>query len=317
MARYLEISSTLAAQVRSRQLSPGAEVPGVRILAAQMKVTPSTVSRAYAHLERAGVLAVEPRRRTRVAAGGYAAALRLLHGERVFRLAGSDDPALHILLAGVPRGVTLTAARGSFPALRALVAGEADGAAIHLRDHDGQYNASFAEALLRGRDPHLIPLWRREQGIVVPRGNPRRVTDPADCAGLRIARREAGSGTRVLVDQLMLAAGVDPDDLRGPCFPSHLEIALAVAAGIADVGFAVRGSAAQLNLEFVPLLWESYDLVLPCDALGSVEPLLLALRSRTVSAAISALPGYELAPSSEPQRLDRELAVVGAAAPRS
>jgi molybdate-binding protein len=304
MTRYLEISAALAAQVRARQLEPGDEVPAVRVLAAQQGVTPSTAARAYAHLERAGVLSGEPRRRTRVAREGYIAALRLLHGEQVFRLAGSDDPALQIVVGAVPRGVTLTADRGSFAALRALVAGEADGAAIHLRHHDGGYNAPFARALLADRDPHLIPLWRREQGLVVHAGNPHAVAGPGDCMGLRVARREQGAGTRVLGDQLLRGAGVDPDAVHGPEFRSHLEIALAVAAGIADVGFAVRGVAQQLQLEFVSLEWEPYDLVLPGEALGAVEPFLIALRDRGVRAAVAALPGYDLAEQVEPQRLE-------------
>ena len=302
--RYVEISDSLAAQVRSRQLLPGADVPAVRVLAAQLGVTPSTVGRAYAHLEQAGVLAVQPRRRTRVAPDGYIAALRLLHGERIFRLAGSDDPALQMVLAAVPRGVTLTGARGSFPALRALVGGEADGAAIHLRHHNGEYNAPFAQALLRGRDPHLVPLWRREQGFVVAPGNPHRISDAGDCAHRRLARREPGSGTRVLGDQLLIAAGIDPDDVRGPQFRSHLEIALAVASGIAEVGFAVRSAAKDLHLDFVSAAWEHYDLILPGEALGTAEPFLTALRSRAVRTMLTALPGYELAPSPEPRRLD-------------
>lgn len=275
----------------------------MRVLAAQMGVTASTAARAYTHLEQAGVLVVEPRKRSRVAPQGYIAALRLLHGEQVFRLAGSDDPALQIVLAAVPRGVTLTPARGSFPALRALVAGEADGAAIHLRHHSGEYNAPFARALLRGRDPHLVPLWRREQGIVAASGNPHAVAGPADCRALRVAQREQGAGTRVLSDQLLIAAGVDPERLRGPEFRSHLEIALAVATGVADVGFAVRGAAAALDLEFVAMGWESYDLIVPGDALGAIEPLLLALRSRQVRDSIGALPGYEVAETPAPQRL--------------
>ena len=312
MTRYLEISTALAAQVRARQLQPGAEVPAVRVLAAQLGVTASTVARAYRHLEQAGVLAVEPRRRTRIAREGYVAALRLLHGDQVFRLAGSDDPALRVVLAAVPRGVVLTAARGSFAALRALVAGEADGATLHLRHHSGVYNAPFAQALLAGRDPHLIPLWRREQGIVVHAGNPHGVTGPTDCTGLRVARREQGAGTRVLGDQLLRDGGVDPDTVHGPEFPSHLEIALAVAAGIADAGFTVRGVAEQLQLEFVPTVWEAYDLVLPGDALSAAEPFLLALRDRTVRAAVAALPGYVLAEQVQPQRLEVTAASVAA-----
>lgn len=304
MTRYLDISSRLVDQVLCRQLRPGAELLSVRAYAAQVGATASTISRAYGHLAEAGVLVVESRRRARVAPEGYLAALRLQQGERIFRLAGSDDPALQILLGHAGRTVVLTASRGSFAGLRALAAGDADGAAIHLRHHSGGYNAPFAGALLRGRDPHLLRLWRRQQGLVVPRGNPGGITTAGDLIGRRAAKREAGAGTRVLLDQLLAAAGAPADAITGPEFTSHLEVALAVAAGIADAGLAVGVAAAQLDLDFVPLTWEHYDVVLPGDALGAAEPLVAAVRDRRVHAAIQRLPGYDLEHAGQLLRLD-------------
>lgn len=304
MTRYLDISSRLADQVLSRQLRPGAELLSVRAYAAQVGATASTISRAYAHLAEAGVLVVESRRRARVAPEAYLAAMRLRQGERVFRLAGSDDPALQVLLDSAGRTVALMASRGSFSGLRALSAGDADGAAIHLRHQGGVYNVPFAAALLRGRDPYVLRLWRRQQGLIVPRGNPRRLASAADLSGLRVARREPGAGTRILLDQLVNAAGAGPHGISGPEFTSHLEIALAVAAGIADVGLGVGVAAAQLDLEFVPLVWEEYDVVLPADALGAAEPLVAAARDRRVHAAVRALPGYDLAEAGHLLRVD-------------
>lgn len=306
MTRYLDISFRLADQVLSRQLRPGAELLSVRAYAAQAGATASTISRAYAHLAEAGVLVVESRRRARVAPDGYLAAMRLRQGERLFRLAGSDDPALQIVLGSAGRTVVLSASRGSFAGLRALAAGDADGAAVHLRHVDGEYNAPFAEALLRGRDPHLLRLWRREQGLVVPRGNPGRITGARDLVGRRVAKREPGAGTRVLLDQLLAAEGASADAVSGPEFTSHVEIALAVAAGVADAGLALGVAAAQLDLDFLPLAWEHYDIVLPGDALGAAEPLVGAIRDPRVHAAIRMLPGYDLEDAGRLVRLSAD-----------
>lgn len=271
----------------------------MRSLAAHVGASASTVVRAYAHLADVGVLEVEPRRRARIAADGHAAAMRVRDGERVFRLAGSDDPALRLLLQAAGRSVLVTASRGSFGGLRALAAGDADGAAVHLRDAGGVYNASFAQALLRGRNPHLLRLWRREQGLIVPLGNPLGLRVPADLNRRRVAKREDGAGTRVLLEQLIRAEGLDPDGVSGPEFGSHLEIALAVASGTVDAGLAVRAAATSLNLDFVPLLWEHYDVVFSGELLGAVQPLAQAARDADVRAAIGALPGYDLSRAGE------------------
>ncbi len=158
----------------------------------------------------------------------------------MFRLAGSDDPALQLLLGRVGPAVVPVGTRGSFHGLRALARGDADGAAIHLR----HYNAPYARALLRDQRPHLLHLWRREQGLIVPAGNPHHITGSADLVGRLVARREPGAGTRVLLDQLLIATGTSPHTIHGPQLGSHLEIALAVASGIADAALGLRASAA-------------------------------------------------------------------------
>ncbi len=114
-----------------------------------------------------------------------------------------------------------------------------------------------------------------------------------------MARRAPGTGTRVLLDRLLLDAGLDPDALRGPEFGSHLEVALAVAAGIVDAGLGARSAAAALDLRFVPVTWEEYDLVLPADALDPAAPLVAAVRSTEVRTAVEALGGYDTARSGE------------------
>ena len=113
-----------------------------------------------------------------------------------------------------------------------------------------------------------------------------------------MARRAPGTGTRVLLDRLLLDADLDPDALRGPEVGSHLEVALAVAAEIVDAGLGARSAAAALDLRFVPITWEDYDLVLPEDALDPAAPLITAVRSSAMRAAVEALGGYDTARSA-------------------
>lgn len=306
MTRYLEIGTDLARKVRSGDLPPGAELPAVRGFARELGATSSTIVRAYRHLADAGVITLADRRRAQVATDGPIAAARLLESDRVFRLAGSDDPALQLLLSHVGPVVIPVGTRGSFHGLRALARGDADGAAIHLRHYSGVYNAPYARALLRDRHPHLLHLWRREQGLIVPAGNPHQIAGPADLPGRLVARREPGAGTRVLLDQLLIAAGVAPPTVSGPELGSHLEIALAVASGIADTGLGLRVPVTDLGLDFIPLAWESYDIALPGTALGAVRSLITAVTDPSVQAAIAALGGYDLTRAGTLQPVDAD-----------
>lgn len=283
MTRHIDIAEELLAAIASGELAPGAAMPSVRALASERGTTPSTVGRAYAQLAAAGAIVGAPRRRARVAANGAVAARRRLHGERVLRLAGSDDPLLDLVAAGVER----LPGRGSFSGLTALWRGDAQAATLHLGD-----NAPFAARVLAGRRPVLVSLWRREQGIVVPAGNPRGIGDVEDLVRVRTALRRSGTGTRALMDRALRARGADPDAVRGPVFDSHLEVALAVAAGIADAGVAVRGAA--VGLDFVPLAWEPFDLALGAGVLDDAAPLLAALGEPGLGRTAAELGGYDL-----------------------
>jgi molybdate-binding protein len=294
VTRYLDLSSELARAVVAGDLMPGTELPSVREHANAKATTAATASRAYRYLAEHGVLQVEPRRRARVSPGAPAAARRLLGGTPVFRLAGSDDPAMSLLLRHLGERVVPVPSRGSLAGLAAVASGAADGATAHLRHHTGTYNAPFAKAVLRGKDPVLVHLWRREQGLLLPAGNPRAIADVRQVRGLRVAKRVAGTGTRVLLDHALAAAGVAPDRVTGPEFGSHLKVALAVAVGAADTGLAVRAAAMDLDLDFLPVAWEDYDLVLPAAALDAATPLLDAVHDPFVRAEIAALGGYDL-----------------------
>jgi molybdate-binding protein len=303
VTRYREISTELAGRIGAGDVAEGTELPGVRELAQRFGTTASTIGRAVRTLADAGVIITADRRRTRVAHDGAVAARRFLHGERVFRLAGSDDPALDVVSRGLGRVLQSVGTEGSFGGLRAVRQGRADGAAVHLLHHSGRYNAPFARGLLRGLRPHLIHLWRREQGLLVPPGNPRGLASPADLAGLRVAKRRFGTGTRVLLDRLLLEAGHDPDAVAGPETGSHLETALSVASGVVDTGLGVRSVARDLDLDFVPLVSEEYDVVLRGDALDAAAPLVAALLDPATRAAVTALGGYDVSRTGQVEDL--------------
>jgi molybdate-binding protein len=299
VARYHDLTATLAARIAGGELAPGASLPSIRELAATERTTATTVARAYRELADAGAIVVEPRRAARVSPGAELAARALLREGAVFRLAGSDDPALSMLLAELPDTMLAVGASGSYRGLAALWSGRADGASLHLRHRSGEYNAPFARGVLAGRDPVLVHLWRREQGLLVPPGNPRGVEGIGDLAELRVVRRPAGTGTRTLLDRLLLDDDVDPDGISGPTVELHLDVALAVATGEADAGLGLRSAATPMELDFVPLAWEPFQVATTREQSGGLAPLLTALADPATSERIVALGGYDVGGAGE------------------
>jgi molybdate-binding protein len=294
MAIYRQVSEQIAGQVESGILPPGARLPSIRDAARVYATTTATVGRAYRELADAGVIDVRDRALSTVAASGRAAARRLLTGQVTLRLAGSDDPALDVAMRATGASVVTVGERGSFQGLTRLWRDTADAAAIHLPHRSGVANKPFAATVLRGRQPVIVHLWRREQGWLAAPGNPDRISGPADLRRLRIARRRFGTGTRVLLDRLLAQSGIPPEQVSGPEASSHLEVAMTVATGQADTGLSVRAAAAVLDLEFIPSVWEDFDLILSGAMLPAAEPLIATLRDPGVQTAVAALGGYDI-----------------------
>jgi molybdate-binding protein len=294
MAIYRQVTELIAGQVESGVLPPGSCLPSIRDTARSYDTTTATVGRAYRELADAGVIDLRNRARSTVAAEGATAARRLLSGQVTLRLAGSDDPALDIALRTTGASVLTVGERGSFQGLTRLWRGTADAAAIHLPHRSGIANKPFAATILRDRKPAIIHLWRREQGWLTPPGNPDRISGPADLRRLRIARRRFGTGTRVLLDQLLTQSGIPPERVTGPEASSHLEVAMTIATGQADTGLGVRAAADALELEFIPSVWEDFDLILSGAMLPVAEPLIATLRDPGVQTVVAALGGYDI-----------------------
>jgi putative molybdopterin biosynthesis protein len=193
----------------------------------------------------------------------------------------------------------VTIAMGSLEGLIALRQGLGHVAGCHLLDPEtGDFNRSYARALFPGRALQLITLAHREQGLILPPGNPRafRGLDEAAAGGARIVNRNRGSGTRVWLDRLLAGAGVDPADVAGyeREVATHEQAARAVADGTADVALGIFAAARAQGLDFVPLMEERYDLVTPTPVYesGLMAPLLALLDDEGFKRSVDDLGGY-------------------------
>jgi len=218
---------------------------------------------------------------------------------------GNDDP----ILAALARRLALEQQPVRFapqpmcslPALIAMHERRAQIAGIHLLDVDsGEYNAPYVKHLLPEEAMVLIQLARREQGLMLAPGNPKGIRGVRDLArrGVRLANRQRGAGTRLLLHHLLNRARVDSSRIRGyhSELPTHAAVAAQVAAGTADVGPGVRAAAAAHGLDFVPLGEERYDLAIPRRLFESrgLRPLLEILHDRGFQREAALFPGYDV-----------------------
>lgn len=295
-----EVAASIATEVTAGRLDPGDPVPSVRVLAEQAGCSPGTAARAHTILREAGVITGYPRSQSLITADGVARAMAISSYDDPVRLSGSDDPALDLLVSTVgPTVERVTGGRGSVAGLGLLAQGTVDAAAVHLRDAStGRSNDAFARRVLGGEPAMLVHLWRREQGIVVPKGNPRSIGGVTDLAGTRLGWRLPGTGSRLLLNRLLHDAAVTPH-LEGEVCDSHLGVAVAVATGAVEAGLAVRAVAEAVDADFVPIEWEDFELAVGPDSLGTLAPVLDVLATTTVHDRVSAIAGYDLRRSGE------------------
>ena len=295
------VAAHLAQEIAAGRWAEAEPLPGVRRLAREVGCSPGTAARAYTALRDSGLLAGSPRSRFVVTAGGTTRAARWRGNAQTLRLGGSDDPALDLLVRATGDAVSvLPGPRGSVNGMVQFSRGEADATTLHLLDvASARWNDPIARGALGGAPVELVHLWRREQGLVVARGNPHRVVGVADLTDRRIAWRPPGTGSRLLLERLMLAEGSVPRPELGEPAESHLAVAAAVATGAADVGLAVRAVADSAGLDWVPVISEPFELALDPAAKEAAQPLLAALAETAVQARLNAMPGYDLSMSGE------------------
>ena len=155
---------------------------------------------------------------------------------------------------------------GSMGGLRALSRQLCHMAASHLLQEDEEeYNFDFITQEIGGEVPVLVNFCRRQQGFVVAKGNPKSISTVSDLGQpkIKIANRPQGTGTRLLLDRELEKAGLDGTKIKGYSkeFRSHLDVAMEVLSGRADAAPAIKPVAGLLDLDFIPLRWERYDLL--------------------------------------------------------
>ena len=190
--------------------------------------------------------------------------------------------------------------KGSLESLGALTRGEAQVAGFHVAMPMEEAAASALRRLLDPRRDVLLRFAAREQGLIVPRGNPKRLRSFADVAARHawFVNRQRGSGTRLLIDQLLQQADLDPSAIRGYGAEefTHLAVAATVAAGRAGAGFGLRAAASRFKLDFVPLRRETYWLALRSRRLDTEwgRRLREGLAGEPLRRAARGLPGYQI-----------------------
>lgn len=189
--------------------------------------------------------------------------------EGLLVITGSNDLLLDRAIALFntlhPEHLAVFGNLGSMGGLRALRRGLCHLAASHLLQEDeNEYNFEFASRELENA-PAVVNFCRREQGLIVRKGNPKKIKAVADLGrpGIRIVNRALGTGTRLLLDRELLKAGVKGEKIEGYAHEvqRHIDVGLEVLSGRADAGPGIRPVADLLNLAFIPLRWERFDLM--------------------------------------------------------
>ena len=222
---------------------------------------------------------------------------------RTIVIVGSHDNTLDVLadqLKAAHGRISLSSSHvGSMGGLMAIKRGACHLAGSHLLDsEDGTYNISYIRKYLPGRAIKLVHLVHRENGLIVRRGNPKAIRGVEDLTRPEVTfiNRQGGSGTRILLDYRLKQLGIEPTAINGYGTEefTHMSVAVAVLSGSADAGLGIYAAAKALGLDFIPVVTEAYDLVIPAEhfATENIRTLLDVIVSAEFKRRVEALGGY-------------------------
>lgn len=226
-------------------------------------------------------------------------------------IAGSNDPFLAHLISNFtkqnfPNSLIFYSSIGSAKGLIALSKNKATIAVSHLFDpNSGEYNLPFVKKYLNDIPIIIINLAYRTQGFLMRKNISNRIETVEDIAKYKVSfiNRNKGSGTRLLFDYLLQKAKIDPSTIMGYNLESttHLEVGLAILNGKADVGLGIEYVARLLNLNFVPVQSERFDLIIKKDdfALPHIQKFLSILDPINISLFADQFPGYDFKDSGK------------------
>jgi putative molybdopterin biosynthesis protein len=183
--------------------------------------------------------------------------------------------------------------------LMAIKRGVCHLAGSHLLDaEDGSYNISYIKKYLPGVGVKIVNLVLRDQGFIVYPGNPKGIKSAEDLNrdDITFINRQGGSGTRILLDYNLNQLGIDPDTINGYQNEefTHMAVAVAVLSGTVDAGLGIYAAARALNLDFIPVVTEQYDLIIPeiYFETKNVKILLETINTSAFKKRVQALGGY-------------------------
>ncbi|MGD8941945.1 MAG: helix-turn-helix transcriptional regulator [Desulfobacterales bacterium] len=242
----------------------------------------------------------------------------LQHG--ILVLAGSNDPlldhAISLFNSQFQAPLAVFGNLGSMGGLRALRQNLCHIASSHLlQDDEEEYNFDYAFEELDTL-PAIVNFTRREQGILVARDNPKKISGVADLAepGMRIVNRPLGTGTRLLLDREFKKAGIRGEKIDGYHneVHRHLDVGLEILAGRADAGPGIGAIAGLLDIGFIPVRWERFDLMILKDRFfdEGIQRFLSLLHEPQFRRIAESLNGYDISTSGKmvfPQDSEKEV----------
>jgi len=263
---------------------------------AQARLAPQ-IEALRAELERSFAVAFDDSAHVVTLYASHDAALSALREHALLRAHGQGQGQLHLDIRST----------GSVDAIRALNEGRCVMAGFHTLQGTGPDTLTERtyKPLLQPGQHKIIGFAQRTQGLMVAKGNPLGLSSLPDIATrhARFANRALGTGTRVVLDELLNQAGLAAKDIEGyeHTEPSHAAVAHAVAAGQADAGLGINAAAHHAGLDFVPLAQERYHLVCLKSALAqpAIQALLQLLKTPAWQDEVARIPGYSALQSGE------------------
>lgn len=226
------------------------------------------------------------------------------HIDNTILVIGSHDMTLDIIsdeMKKVGQGVRMVSANvGSLGGLLALKNSTSHVAGSHLLDTEtGEYNMLYIRRYLKGLPVHVFNFVEREQGLIVQKGNPKGVKGIEDLArdDIVFVNRQQGSGTRVLLDYKLGLLNIDPSVITGYDNEeyTHMNVAVSVLSGAATTGLGIMAAARALDLDFIPVVKEQYDIIIPSSYIDDpkIQLFLNIARSEAFRERVKKMGGYD------------------------
>lgn len=230
--------------------------------------------------------------------------------ENTVVIIGSHDMTVDILADEIrQRGHNIRISSGNVGSLGGLIALRKQichMAGSHLLDTEtNEYNISYIKRYLKGIKVQIFHLVLRDQGLIIKRGNPKGIQDINDLIrdDITFVNRQAGSGTRVLLDHKLKQSAIQPERIAGYNNEefTHMAVAVDILSGAADCGMGIFAAAKALNLDFIPIEREQYDLIIPSSIIDTpnIQKIIDTIRSEEFRERVKGLGGYDPSKSGQ------------------